>query len=75
MHKLYMASPIGSLSFSSPDPRVLQGRDVNTWHCFPSTLKEMHHSSLWGDCRVFLTGKCKNNYQPVVPGPSKCANI
>lgn len=49
-------------SFASPDPHVLQGRDVNTWHCFPSTLQEMHHSSLWGNCHVFLTGKCKNNY-------------
>lgn len=48
-------------------------------YVFPSTLQEMHHSSLWCCWRwweggFFLTGKCKNNYQPLAPGPSQCAN-
>lgn len=30
----YLASAIGSLSFSSADPRVLKSGDVNTWQCF-----------------------------------------
>lgn len=29
-----MTSAIGSLSFASADPRVLQSRAVNTWQCF-----------------------------------------
>lgn len=30
----HVPSAVGSVSFSSADPRVLQSGDVNTWQCF-----------------------------------------
>lgn len=50
-----------SFCLTLPDPRVFQGGDVNTWHCFPSSAQEMHHSSLWGTVLLLLQEMCKNN--------------
>lgn len=81
----HLASAIGSLSFSSVDPRVLKSGDVNTWQCFSIhsagnassvivVLLEVEVVVEGGVTLFFLTGKCKNNYQPLAPGPRRRAN-